>query len=135
MHPLSALFVPLFFVLMGIQVDVRSLANPDIMLLGAVLVVCGVAGKLACALGVLEGGGNRLAVGIGMVPRGEVGLIFAGIGVRLTLEGKPLLTQGIFSAIVLMVLVTTLLAPIGLRWAFSRPGREAVGPENSRRDS
>jgi Kef-type K+ transport system membrane component KefB len=124
MHPLSALFVPLFFVLMGIQVDVRSLASPDIMLLGAVLVLCGLAGKLACAFGVLEGGGNRLAVGIGMVPRGEVGLIFAGIGVRLTLEGKPLLTQGIFSAIVLMVLVTTLLAPIGLRWAFSRPGRE-----------
>jgi Kef-type K+ transport system membrane component KefB len=119
-HPLSALFVPLFFVLMGIQVDVRSFASRDIMLLGAVLVLCGLAGKLACALGVRKGGGNRLAVGIGMIPRGEVGLIFAGIGVRLTLGGKPLLTQGIFSAIVLMVLVTTVLAPIGLRWAFSR---------------
>jgi Kef-type K+ transport system membrane component KefB len=85
------------------------------------------AGKLACAFGVFEGGVNRLAVGIGMVPRGEVGLIFAGIGVRLTLEGKPLLTEGIFSAIVLMVLVTTLLAPIGLRWAFAGPGKEANG--------
>jgi Kef-type K+ transport system membrane component KefB len=127
MHPLSALFIPLFFVLMGIQVDVRSLASPDILILGAVLVLCGLAGKLASALGVLERGGNRWAVGIGMVPRGEVGLIFAGIGVRLTLEGKPLLTQGIFAAIVLMVLVTTLLAPIGLRWAFARPGK--VGPE------
>jgi Kef-type K+ transport system membrane component KefB len=124
MHPLSALFVPLFFVLMGIQVDVGSLASPDIMLLGAVLVLCGLAGKLACGLGVLGDGGNRLAVGIGMVPRGEVGLIFAGIGVQLTLEGKPLLTDGMFSAIVLMVLVTTLLAPIGLRWAFSRSKRE-----------
>ncbi len=124
MHPLSALFVPLFFVLMGIQVDVRSFAAPDIMTLGAVLVLCGLAGKLVCAIGVLESGGNRLAVGIGMIPRGEVGLIFAGIGVRLTLEGKPILTQGIFSAIVLMVLVTTVLAPIGLRWAFSRQGRE-----------
>ena len=70
MHPLSALFVPLFFVLMGIQVDVRSLASPEIMALGAVLVVCALAGKLACALGVLGGGVNRLAVGIGMVPRG-----------------------------------------------------------------
>ena len=123
LHPLSALFVPLFFVLMGIQVDVTSIASPDIILLGAVLVLCGVIGKLACGLGVLGGGVNRLAVGIGMVPRGEVGLIFAGIGLRLTLGGKPLLTQGMFSAIVLMVLVTTLLAPIGLRWAFSRPGR------------
>ena len=123
-YPFSAFFVPLFFVLMGIQVDVRSLAGPDIMVLGAVLVLCGLAGKLACALGVFGRGVNRLAVGIGMVPRGEVGLIFAGIGVRLTLEGKPLLTEGIFSAIVLMVLVTTLLAPIGLRWAFARPGQE-----------
>jgi Kef-type K+ transport system membrane component KefB len=127
MHPLSALFVPIFFVLMGVHVDMRSLASPDIIRLGAVLVLCGLAGKLACALGVGRGGGNRWAVGIGMVPRGEVGLIFAGIGVRLTLEGKPLLTQGIFAAIVLMVLVTTLLAPIGLRWAFARPGK--VGPE------
>jgi Kef-type K+ transport system membrane component KefB len=124
MHPLSALFIPLFFVLMGIQVDVWSLGSPEIMALGAVLIICALAGKLACALGVLGGGVNRLAVGIGMVPRGEVGLIFAGIGVRLTLGDKPLLTQGIFSAIVLMVLVTTLLAPIGLRWAFSRPRTE-----------
>jgi len=124
MHPLSALFIPLFFVLMGIQVDVRSLGSPDIMLLGAVLVLCGLIGKLACGLGVLGDGVNRLAVGIGMIPRGEVGLIFAGIGVRLTLEGKPLLTQGIFSAIVFMVLITTLVAPIGLRWAFARPERD-----------
>ena len=123
-HPLTALFVPLFFILMGIQVDVRSFASRDIILLGAVLVLCGLVGKLACALGVLGEGVNRLAIGIGMVPRGEVGLIFAGIGVRLTLQGNPLLTQGAFSAIVLMVLVTTLLAPIGLRWAFSHPGRE-----------
>lgn len=126
MHPLSALFIPLFFVLMGIQVDVRSLGSPDIMLLGAVLVLCGLIGKLACGLGVLGDGVNRLAVGIGMIPRGEVGLIFAGIGVRLTLEGKPLLTQGIFSAIVFMVLITTLVAPIGLRWAFSRHKGDAV---------
>jgi Kef-type K+ transport system membrane component KefB len=124
MHPLSALFVPLFFILMGIQVDVMSLASPEILALGAVLIVCALAGKLVCGLGVLGGGVSRLAIGIGMIPRGEVGLIFAGIGVGMTLEQKPLLTQGIFSAIVLMVLVTTLVAPIGLRWAFSRPRTE-----------
>jgi len=120
MHPLSALFVPLFFVLMGIQVDVTSLANPEIVALGAVLIVCALAGKLLCGLGVVGAGMNRLAIGIGMMPRGEVGLIFAGIGVRMTLGGKPLLSDGMFSAIVLMVLVTTLLAPLGLRWVFSR---------------
>jgi Kef-type K+ transport system membrane component KefB len=53
-----------------------------------------------------------------MIPRGEVGLIFAGIGVGLSLNGQPILSLGAFSAIVLMVLVTTIVAPIGLRWAF-----------------
>lgn len=59
-------------------------------------------------------GSNRLA--IGMIPRGEVGLIFAGIGSSLIVDGQPLLTQSLFSAIVEMVLVTTLVTPVGLRW-------------------
>lgn len=118
MHPLSSLFVPLFFVLMGIQVHLGSLARADILALGATLIICALAGKLACSLVSGGRGVNRLAVGIGMIPRGEVGLIFAGIGVSLTLQGQPVLSQGVFSAIVLMVLATTLLAPLGLRWAF-----------------
>jgi Kef-type K+ transport system membrane component KefB len=118
LHPLASLFVPLFFVLMGIQVDLRSLVNLPALGFGAVLILCAFLGKLACALGVLEGGTNRLAVAIGMIPRGEVGLIFAGIGTRLSLDGQPLLSQGLFSAIVLMVLVTTLATPVGLRWTF-----------------
>ena len=126
MHPLTSLFVPLFFVLMGIQVHLGSLASPNILTLGAVLILCALAGKLACALGVVGRGVNRLAVGIGMIPRGEVGLIFAGIGASLTLQGEPVLSQGAFSAIVLMVLVTTLLAPVGLRWAFRR-SRQSAG--------
>lgn len=124
MHPISSLFVPLFFVLMGIQVHLGSLTSPKILVLGAVLILCALAGKLACALGVAVRGVNRLAVGIGMIPRGEVGLIFAGVGASLTLQGQPLLSQGAFSAIVLMVLVTTLVAPVGLRLAFRRGGQE-----------
>jgi Kef-type K+ transport system membrane component KefB len=119
-RPLSTLFVPLFFVLMGIQVHLASLVTPETLVVGSVLVLCGIAGKLACAAGVWGRGTNRLTVGIGMVPRGEVGLIFAGIGARLSLDGQPILTDGLFSALVLMVLVTTLLAPIGLRMAFAR---------------
>jgi Kef-type K+ transport system membrane component KefB len=119
LHPLASLLVPLFFVVMGLQVQLGSLANPTALGFGGLLLVCALAGKLACALGVLERGLNRLAIAIGMVPRGEVGLIFAGIGTRLTLEGQPLLSPSLFSAVVLMVLVTTLVAPIGLRWAFS----------------
>ena len=117
--------MPLFFVLMGIQVDVASLVTRESLVFGAVLVLVAVAGKLACAAGVVRPGINRLAVGIGMVPRGEVGLIFAGIGAALVLDGRPLLSQTAFSALVLMVVVTTLLTPIGLRWAFqpTKPAR------------
>ena len=126
LHPLSNLFVPLFFVLMGIQVDVASLVTPESLGFGAALVLAAVVGKLACAAGVVTRGINRLAVGIGMVPRGEVGLIFAGIGAALTLDGQPLLSQAAFSALVLMVVVTTILTPIGLRWTLppaTRAGR------------
>jgi len=118
--PLSEVFVPLFFVLMGIQVHLGSLADPATLGLGAALIVAAILGKLACGLGVLGRGMNRLAVAIGMIPRGEVGLIFAGIGAALQLEGAPILSQGVYSAVVLMVLVTTLVTPPGLRWAFGR---------------
>jgi Kef-type K+ transport system membrane component KefB len=125
LHPLSSLFVPLFFVLMDIQVDVASLVSRDSASFAAVLVLVAVGGKLACAAGVVGCGINRLTVAIGMIPRGEVGLIFAGIGAALVLDGDPLLSQAAFSALVLMVVVTTLLTPIGLRWALppTRPDR------------
>ena len=118
--PLSDLFVPLFFVLMGLQVDLVSLADPSALGLGALLIVGAIAGKLICGFGVVGRGLNRLAVGIGMIPRGEVGLIFAGIGARLAIEGQPLLAQNVYSAIVMMVLITTLITPVGLRWAFGK---------------
>jgi Kef-type K+ transport system membrane component KefB len=120
LHPMSSFFVPLFFALMGAKVDLGSLASLAALGFGAVLVVGAVFGKLACGLGVIGRGTDRLAVGIGMIPRGEVGLIFAGIGTHTLLGGQPLLSEGQFSAIVLMVLVTTLIAPVGLRWAFGR---------------
>jgi Kef-type K+ transport system membrane component KefB len=115
--PLSEIFVPLFFVLMGVQVHLASLADPSLLGFGAVLVVCAVVGKLASAFGVVQRRVNALAVAIGMIPRGEVGLIFAGIGAGLSVAGQPILSQGVYSAIVLMVLVTTVLTPMGLRWA------------------
>ena len=122
LHPLSALFVPLFFVLMGIQVHLESFASAGVLALAAVLTVCALVGKLASGAGVVARGVDRLAVGIGMVPRGEVGLIFAGIGTSLRLDGAPLLSGEIFSAVVLMVLVTTVVTPVGLKWALGRAG-------------
>lgn len=120
LSPLSNVFVPVFFVLIGLQVDLPSLAEPSALALGGVLIVCAVIGKLACGLGVIGRGINRLAVGVGMIPRGEVGLIFAGIGSRITLEGELILSQNVYSAVVVMVMVTTLITPVGLRWVFRK---------------
>jgi Kef-type K+ transport system membrane component KefB len=117
---LSNVFVPLFFVLMGLQVDLASFANIGSLALGGVLILCAIIGKLSCALGVVGGDIRRWAVGIGMIPRGEVGLIFAGIGTRVTLDGSPILSQDVYSAVVVMVVITTLITPVGLRWAFRK---------------
>lgn len=73
-----------------------------------------------CGLGVLEPGIDRLAVGVGMIPRGEVGLIFAGIGSTLLLNGHPLFSPTTFSAMVFMVMLTTLMTPPLLKAVFAR---------------
>ena len=116
--PLSELFVPLFFVLMGLQVDLSTLVEPSALALGITLIVSAIVGKLVCGLGVVGPGIRRLAVGIGMIPRGEVGLIFAGIGARVMLEGEPILNENVYSSVVLMALITTIITPMGLRRIF-----------------
>ena len=68
----------------------------------------------------LEKGADRIAVGLGMIPRGEVGLIFAGIGASLTLHGQRVVDDATFSAIVVMVALTTLVTPPLLSWRLRR---------------
>lgn len=109
--PISQLLVPVFFVLMGMAIDVTTFARPDVLVFAAVLTLAAVVGKQACALGVLEKGADRIAVGLGMIPRGEVGLIFASIGRTLHLNGKPVIDGATYSAVVLMVVLTTLVTP------------------------
>ncbi len=122
--PLSTVLVPLFFVHMGLQVDLSGLDGGS-ALLALVLTAAAIAGKQACALAVVTRGADRLAVGLGMIPRGEVGLIFAGIGLNLRIAGKPLLEPGEFAAVVVMVMLTTLLTPPLLRWRLGA-GRAAA---------
>ncbi|MFQ5733380.1 MAG: cation:proton antiporter [Planctomycetaceae bacterium] len=118
--PLSALLVPIFFVQMGIQVHLQSFADPNVWGLAATITVMAIAGKQVCALGVREKGLNRLAVGLGMIPRGEVGLIFANEGAKLMVDGHPVIDKGTFSAVVVMVMVTTMVTPPLLKWAMGR---------------
>ena len=76
----SAFLVPIFFVVMGIHVRLETFANLPILGLAAGLTIAAIIGKQICGLGVLDRGLNRLSIGVGMIPRGEVGLIFASIG-------------------------------------------------------
>src|SRR5262245_45097333 len=85
LQPVSALLVPIFFVSMGLKVDLSAFTRPELLGFAAVLTLAAIIGKQVCSLSVRERGLNRLAVGLGMIPRGEVGLIFAGIGASLTL--------------------------------------------------
>ncbi len=107
--PLESVFAPVFFVLMGMQVNLQTFTHLNTLLLAAVLTAVAVAGKLVCGL-VAGPGVKKLAIGLAMVPRGEVGLIFAGVG-----KGLGVIDDGVFSAIVIMVIVTTIITPITLR--------------------
>lgn len=111
--PLESLFAPVFFVLIGMQVNLASLLEPGVLALTAGLTGVAVAGKLAA--GLVARAGDRLLVGIGLVPRGEVGLVFAMVGREL-----GVLDGGLFAAVVLTVMITTLVAPVGLRWVVGR---------------
>ena len=103
---LGYFFVPIFFALVGASVDLRALAAGSTLQLGAVLVVVGVLGKLASALALRSFDGNRLLVGVAMIPRGEVGLIFAQVGLA-----TGAIAAGEYGALMLMVIVTTLITP------------------------
>ena len=117
-RPIADVLVPVFFVLMGLRTDLSALASSrDSLELAAALIVVAIIGKQACALGVTMPGVNRLAIGIGMIPRGEVGLIFASVGAGLMLDGVPVIGPSSFSAVVLMVIVTTLVTPPALKWS------------------
>ena len=128
LRPLAELLVPVFFVQMGAKVDLRAFASIDALWLAAALSIAAILGKQACSLGVLDKGVNRWAVGFGMIPRGEVGLIFASIGATLVLAGERIVDARTYSAVVIMVIVTTLIAPPLLKWSMTR-GSHPAGAE------
>ena len=128
LQPVNTVLVPIFFVLMGLKVDLRLFARLDILGFAAVLTIAAIAGKQVCGLAVLERGINRLAVGLGMIPRGEVGLIFAGIGATLMLPNvagvsEPVIGPATFGAVVIMVIITTIITPLSLKWSLARKQR------------
>lgn len=118
--PISYFLVPVFFVLMGMRTDLKAFVAPGVLSLAGVLLVVAIGGKLVAGLGALGKGLDRLSIGIGMVPRGEVGLIFASIGAGLSIKGEKVVDASVFSAVVVMVIVTTMVTPPFLKWSMSR---------------
>ena len=118
--PIAGFLVPVFFVVMGMRTDLASFADTRVLGLAAALTVAAVIGKQVCGLAVVGGGVDRVTVGLGMIPRGEVGLIFANMGTALVLAGTPIVTPPLYSAIVVMVIVTTLVTPPALKWSLGR---------------
>jgi Kef-type K+ transport system membrane component KefB len=103
-EPLAYFLVPIFFVLTGMGVSLTTFANTQILFVALVISVVAIIGKFIA--GYVAGSVNKAIVGVGMIPRGEVGLIFAAIGKNL-----GVLNEDLFSVIVVMVIVTTLIAP------------------------
>jgi Kef-type K+ transport system membrane component KefB len=124
-QPISTFLVPVFFVLMGMRVELRAFAQGEVLGLAALLTLAAVLGKQACALGALGRPLDRLSIGIGMIPRGEVGLIFANIGLGLMIAGERIIDEATFSAVVIMVIVTTMGTPPALGWSLRRGRRRA----------
>ncbi|MBI4780898.1 MAG: cation:proton antiporter [Oscillatoriophycideae cyanobacterium NC_groundwater_1537_Pr4_S-0.65um_50_18] len=117
--PIADMFVPIFFVVVGAKTDVSVLnpinpANREGLIIAMFLVVVAVIGKLVTGATVSgKEGVNRLAIGIGMIPRGEVGLVFAGVG-----SATGILSSSLNAAIIVMVILTTFVAPPLLRIVF-----------------
>ncbi|MFQ6083799.1 MAG: cation:proton antiporter [Candidatus Aminicenantia bacterium] len=130
--PISSFLVPIFFVLMGIQVRLETFKEIPVLGMAAALTVAAIVGKQICGFGALGKGVDRISVGVGMIPRGEVGLIFAAIGRKLIIPGTDIrvINPGTYSAVVIMVILTTLLTPSLLKFTFLR-GKTEKTNENS----
>ena len=120
--PVGHLFIPVFFLQIGIDTDIGDFVKPKVLGIAAGLIVVAVVGKMLAGLATMRAPGDKLLIGLGMLPRGEVGLIFATIGLR-----EKILGQDLYAALLLVVLVTTIVTPPLLRWRLERIRAGAAG--------
>lgn len=121
--PLGHVFIPVFFASIGINADLAAMVKPEVLALAGALTVVAIIGKLVSAGGVSGPNVDRLMVGIGMIPRGEVGLIFASIGLS-----RGVLDENLYGAVLLMVLVTTVITPPLLTMRLKKTGLGSAAP-------
>ena len=117
----GSIFIPVFFMQIGIDTDVTKFFNGHVLIVAAILSVIAVAGKMIASVGAFGTNTDKLVIGIGMVPRGEVGLIFASIGVSVGVFNDDL-----YAVVLLVVLVTTVITPPLLRWRIQSNDAAAV---------
>jgi len=120
LQPMTSFLVPVFFVLVGFRADVRVFAHPTALVVPLALTLAAIVGKLLCGVGVFARGASRLTIACGMIPRGEVALVFAALGSAYRVGGRPLLDQSGYTAIVTVVILTTLITPPALKWSFGQ---------------
>lgn len=114
LRPASFVFVPVFFLLIGMKIKLEIFGNLSVLKLALAITIAAILGKQVCGLCALGKGLNRIAIGVAMIPRGEVTLIFAGIG-----KSIGVISDTIFSALIIMVIITTLITPPLLRLLMS----------------
>lgn len=124
LEPIGHFLIPIFFVLAGMQVKLEVFLDPAIVAVALALSLAAIVGKLVAGLGGGRGL-NRWLIGWGMVPRGEVGLIFAFVGKSL-----GVVNDAMFSVIVIMVLITTVVTPPVLSLLLRRRGQSPGAPDN-----
>jgi Kef-type K+ transport system membrane component KefB len=131
LEPMTAFLVPVFFVLVGFRANLTTLAAPAALAVPLALTLAAVVGKLCCGVGVLTRSASRLTVAIGMIPRGEVALVFASLGGSFTVGSRPLLDANGYTAIVTVVILTTLITPPALKWSLARQQRARLIPRSA----
>lgn len=120
----SELLVPFFLAGIGLRMDLHAFSSGRTILLAAVILIAAIVSKfVACGLGAIRlGRREAVRVGVGMVPRGEVGMVVAQIGLSM-----GVIAQGVYGTIVFMSVATTLVAPPMLKWAYRGAGHR--GPQ------
>ena len=128
LEPMTSFLVPLFFVLVGFRMNVAVFARPAFLTLALALAAAAVIGKMVCGAGVRTRGASRASVAIGMLPRGEVTLVFAALGSSIRIGQTPLLDERGYAALVAVVILTTLVTPPALKWSLGRQGGARFTP-------
>ncbi len=117
MQPIISLFTPIFFVVVGLSINLREIdwSSPQVWIFSFVLLLAAIIGKLMGSFFIRENMASRIMIGMSMIPRGEVGLIFAELG-RLS----GIFNNEIHAGMVIIIVLTTILPPFTMKWFYRR---------------